>query len=456
MAFLQSPVTALEQDLPPEAKQLALTILQAALQAVNPGHALKRALQLQGGDILHLGSARYDLAAYENIYVIGAGKASAAMAEALEGLLGERISGGCINVKDGYTAPTRIVQIHEAGHPVPDERSVEGTQQIAAIARSAGARDLVFCLLSGGGSALMTLPVEGITLEDMGQLTNQLLRSGATINEINAVRKHLSQIKGGRLSQHAAPAQVISLILSDVIGDPLDVIASGPTSPDSTTFEQALAVLRKHDLLQQVPAAIVGHLQHGIEGSIPETPKAGDEVFERTHNAVIASNERAAQAALDTSRELGMNGLLLSTYVDGEAREVGRVFGAIAREMATSGRPVPRPGCVVAGGETTVTVRGNGLGGRNQELALAAAPSIDGLHNVAVIGLGTDGTDGPTDAAGAIVTGQTLSRAAKNQRSLQAALMDNDAYRFFAALGDLIITGPTNTNVNDLVFVFAF
>jgi glycerate 2-kinase len=453
--FLSSPVRAFEQDLPPAAEQKALAILEAALEAVNPIRAVKRVLQLTG-DTLHVGSVSYNLAAYQHIYVLGAGKASAAMAQALEDILGDRITAGWVNVKDGYSAPTRRIAIHEAGHPVPDVRSVAGSEQIASYAQAAGPHDLVFCLFSGGGSALMTLPVEGITLTDIGQLTQALLRCGASINEINAIRKHLSQLKGGRLSQLAQPAQVISLILSDVIGSPLDVIASGPTSPDLTTFAHATAVLRKYRLLEQMPPAVAQHLKCGVEGLVADTPKPGDKAFERTQNVIVASNEHAAQAALDKVRQLGMNGLLLSTYVEGEAREVGKVFGAIVRQIAISGHPIPRPACIVAGGETTVTVRGSGTGGRNQELALAAAPHIAGLDDVAVIGFGTDGTDGPTDAAGGVVTGHTLKRSVEKGQSIQAALLDNDACHFFQVLGDLLITGPTNTNVNDLILAFAF
>ena len=302
----------------------------------------------------------------------------------------------------------------------------------------------------------MTLPVEGITLDDITSLTQALLRSGATINEINAIRKHLSQLKGGHLSRLAHPAQVISLIVSDVIGNPLDVIASGPTSPDPTTFAQAYAVLKNYDLLQDVPPAIVHHLKQGMEGHIPETPKIDDEAFRRTQNVIIASNEQAAQAALEKARQFGLNTLLLSTFVQGEAREVAQVFAAIAKEIAHSGQPVPRPACIVAGGETTVTVRGHGLGGRNQELALAAAPLIAGLDNIAVIALGTDGTDGPTDAAGAVSTGRTIERAVEKGLQVADYLANNDAYHFFQVLGDLIITGPTNTNVNDLIFIFTF
>jgi hydroxypyruvate reductase len=378
------------------------------------------------------------------------------MALALEGILGHRLTAGWINVKDGYTTPTRTVTIHEAGHPLPDDRAVAGSHEIASLVRQAGPRDLVFCLISGGGSALMTLPVEGINLQDMERLTQLLLRSGATINEINAIRKHLSQLKGGQLALLAQPAQVISLILSDVIGSPLDVIASGPTSPDPTTFTQAHEVLRKYDLMGEMSDNIVRRLEAGVQGRVPETAKADDEAFQRTWNLIVGSNEHAAQAALERASELNFNTLLLSTFVEGEAREVAKVMAAIAKEIARSGQPTPRPACIVAGGETTVTVRGQGLGGRNQELALAATPFITGLHDVVVIALGTDGTDGPTDAAGAVATGGTAQRAAQGGLSIDQHLADNDAYHFFQALGDLLITGPTNTNVNDLIFVFAF
>jgi hydroxypyruvate reductase len=455
MPLLRSPIAAFELDLPPTAGEAALAIMEAALLAVNPAEAVRRNLDLQDGE-LRIGAQSYDLADYDDIYVVGAGKASAPMAVALEGVLGRRITAGWINVKDGYTAPTRTVTIHEAGHPLPDERAVAGSQEIAALASKAGPRDLVFCLISGGGSALMTLLVEGITLQDMESLTQALLRSGATINEINAIRKHLSQLKGGQLARLAHPAQVVALILSDVIGDPLDVIASGPTSPDPTTFAQAYGLLRKHDLLDGVPPSIVRHLERGVQGQVQETVKADDEAFDRVHNLVVASNERAAQAALSKANQLGFHSMLLSTFVEGEAREVARVVAAIAKEIERSGRPAPRPACIVAGGETTVTVRGQGQGGRNQELALATAPCVAGLQDVAVIALGTDGTDGPTDAAGAVTTGATAQRATQRGLSVDQHLADNDAYHFYQALGDLIVTGPTNTNVNDLIFIFAF
>jgi hydroxypyruvate reductase len=302
----------------------------------------------------------------------------------------------------------------------------------------------------------MALPVPGVTLEDLELLTQSLLRCGATINEINAIRKHLSQVKGGQLARLAQPAQVISLIVSDVIGNPLDVIASGPTCPDTTTYADAYAVLERYHLVETLPAAVVQHLKLGTRGEWPETAKADDKAFQRTQNLIIASNEHAALAGMARARQFGFSTMLLSTFVEGEAREVAKVMAAIAREMDRSGQPLPRPACVVAGGETTVTVRGTGLGGRNQEMALAAAPFLNGLENVALVALGTDGTDGPTNAAGAIATGRTAQRASNRSLSILRHLDENDSYHFFQALGDLIVTGPTNTNVNDLIFVFAF
>jgi len=435
-----------------ERRERALAVLSAALEAVDPANAIRRHVSLSD-DTLRIGQRTYDLRRYRHIYVVGGGKASGSMAQAVEEILGRRVTAGLVNVKYGYGAETHVLRISEAGHPIPDAAGMAGAKRMVELARQATEEDLVLCLVSGGGSALMTLPVEGITLADMKSLTDALLRCGATINEINAVRKHLSQIKGGNLARLAYPAEIVSLILSDVVGNPLDVIASGPTVPDSSTFADAYAVIEKYDLLEEVPRAIVERLRRGKEGLIPETPKEGDEVFTRTYNLIIASNEVAAEAALAKAEELGFHPLLLSTFVEGEAREVAKVFAAIAKEILHSGRPVPRPACVVAGGETTVTVRGSGLGGRNQEMALSVALEIAGLEDVMIIPLATDGTDGPTDAAGA---GSTLRRAQEAGLSATQYLADNDSYHFFQQLGDLLISGPTNTNVNDLAFIFVF
>ncbi len=441
--------------LPPGSRGQVEEIARAALAAADPRAAVQRSLRLEG-DVLWVCGRAYSLSEYQRVYVVGAGKASAAMAAAVEQVLGNRITGGWVNVKDGYVVSTSAVTIHEAGHPLPDERSVVGSRQIVGLVDQATERDLILCLISGGGSALMTLPVESITLADMSALTGSLLRSGATINEMNAVRKHLEQLKGGQLARLASPATVIALILSDVIGSPLDVIASGPTSPDESTYVDALSVLRKYDLIATAPPSIVRHLERGAAGKVAETPKRGDRAFERVQNWIIASNEQAAEAAVAKARELGLHALLLSTFVEGEAREVARVLAGILREIDHSGRPLARPACLVAGGETTVTVRGSGLGGRNQELALAAVVPLAGLSNVALLSLGTDGSDGPTDAAGAMTTGLTASRAATRELEPRAFLANNDAYHFFESLRDLIKTGPTNTNVNDLVLLFAW
>jgi glycerate 2-kinase len=436
-------------------RERILPILSASLQAVDPIAAVKRHMSLDG-DLLRIGERTYDLSQYRNIYVIGGGKASGAMAKAVEEVLGRHLTGGVINTKYGYLSDTKVVKINEAGHPIPDAEGMAGAAQMLNLATKASKGDLVICLISGGGSALMTMPVEGITLQDMEALTGALLRCGATINEINTIRKHLSQIKGGNLSRAAYPAQVVSLILSDVVGNPLDVIASGPTAPDSSTFAQAYGILDRYQLLDQLPLSITQHLRKGKEKQVPETPKKDDPLFANTYNLIIASNEIAADAAMEAAVTAGFHTILLSTYVEGEAREVARVFSAIAKEILYYSRPVPRPACIIAGGETTVTIRGEGLGGRNQELALAAAIQLEGLDEAMVVALATDGTDGPTDAAGAIADGSTMRRARAKKMLARDYLANNDSYHFFEQLGDLLITGPTNTNVNDLTFVFVF
>lgn len=438
-----------------ERRERVLPILSAALEAVDPINAVKRHMSLEDNE-LHIGHRVYDLNKYRNIYVIGGGKAGGSMAKATEEILGHHVTAGLINTKYGHRADTKTVRINEAGHPIPDAAGMRGASQMVDIAADATEGDLVICLISGGGSALMTLPVEGISLADMEALTSALLRCGAAINEINSIRKHLSQIKGGNLSRLAYPAEVVSLILSDVVGSPLDVIASGPTVPDSSSFAQAHGIVERYGLLDELPSSIVQHLSQGKEGTIPETPKEGDAVFSKTYNLVIASNEVAARAAIAKAKNLGFDTLLLSTFVEGEAREVAQAFSAIAKEIVHSGQPVPPPACVVAGGETTVTIRGEGKGGRNQELALAAAIQIEGLDEALIVALATDGTDGPTDAAGAIADGSTLRRAGAKGLSAREHLANNDSYHFFEPLGDLIITGPTNTNVNDLTFVLVF
>lgn len=437
-------------------------VLAAALAAADPAEAVRRALKTDGDDLL-LAGERLPLRRFRRVRVIGAGKASQAMTRGLLDVLGERIDGGAIITKHLETGeqglPARAqgsVRVLPGGHPVPSEDSAASTRALVDLLAGSREDDLIFCLISGGGSALMTLPYEGISLEDMQALTRLMLASGADITEINTLRKHLDQVKGGGLARLAAPARLVTLILSDVIGSPLDVIASGPTVADSSTYEQALGILRKYGITEQAPRAIVEHLQRGLRGGIAETVKPGDPALARVTNHLVASNPLAAGAALAQAEREGFHTLLLTTYLQGEAAQVGAALAGILKQVDDDGRPLPRPCCIVAGGETTVTLRGSGLGGRNQELALGAAFLLTGLPDVALVALATDGEDGPTDAAGALVTGETIAQARAQGLDPLAYLQNNDSYHFFAAIDGLLTPGPTGTNVNDLTFLFAF
>jgi glycerate-2-kinase len=438
-----------ETRLDRRARELALGSLEAALNAVDPKQIIKSKVVLSNS-VLKVDAYSFDLRRFKNIYVIGGGKASGSMAEALEQVLSSHITSGLVNVLHGSKNKTNIIKLHGANHPVPDEAGVEGARKMLEIVEGATADDLVICLISGGGSSLMPLPRGDISLTDKRQITDALLKSGATINEINTVRKHISDFKGGWLAKKAYPATVLNLILSDVMGDPLDFIASGPTVPDSTTFSDATGVLRKHNLWADAPSSITKVLSDGEKGLIPETPKAGDEAFKKVYNVVVGNNRFASQAACEYLKSGGLKTLLLTATLEGEARQVGIVSASIAREVSVSGNPVHKPAGIVAGGETTVTVIGKGKGGRNQEIALAAAMKLGGLEGVVVTSLTTDGVDGPTDAAGAIADGKTLARAKKTSLAPEKFLAENDSYHFFYKLGDLIFTGPTGTNVNDV------
>ncbi|MGE5138915.1 MAG: glycerate kinase type-2 family protein [Rudaea sp.] len=425
----------------------ALRIYRAGLAAADPRAAVLRSLRVEGNQ-LRAGRAAHDLSR-GRVVVVGAGKAGAPMAAAVEEVLGDRIAAGSVTVKYGHSGPTNKIRIEEAGHPLPDESGLRATADSLRLLEGLSEDDLVLCLISGGGSALFELLVPGVTLNDLRGLTTSLLRSGANIGEINTLRKHISQVKGGQLARAAAPAQVISLILSDVFGSPLDVIASGPTAPDTSRFADAWAIVEKYGLQHSLPRSILDHLEKGVRGEIPDTPKPGDPLFDHVTNIVIADNTVACHAAERAARELGYAVTLLSTDVEGEAREVGADLAGRARERSASAGPPPA--CLIAGGEPTVTIRGEGKGGRSQELALAATFGLAGLDRAVLLAAGTDGTDGPTDAAGAIVDGTTLRRAEMLGLDARVALEANDSYHFFEALGDLVITGPTNTNVNDLM-----
>lgn len=427
----------------------AVSIFDAGVKAADPENAVKRHLGLEDG-VLVVNGRRYELQGFDNIYVIGAGKAAAPMARAVEDILGDRITAGIINVKHGHTAALKKIKINEASHPVPDEAGLEGARDIAGLLGKTGERDLVIFLISGGGSALLPLPSEGLTLGDKRELTERMLESGATIHEINVLRKHVSQVKGGRLARLARPSALISLILSDVIGDDLDSIASGPTVPDRSTFGDCVEIIGKYGLRGKLPAGVAGYIERGVKGGEEETPKPGDPAFRRTENVIVGSNIEAARAAKEKASALGYHSLILSTSIGGETSGAAGLHAALAREVVSSGNPVEAPACIISGGETTVAVRGKGTGGRNQEFALAAAMDIEGLENVLVLSGGTDGTDGPTDAAGAVADGSTVERARKLGLDAARHLAENDSYNFFKPLGDLLVTGPTNTNVMDL------
>lgn len=442
------------------ARQTLLEIYNAALAAVDPYRAVLNAVELKNGCLLVSGK-EYGLAAYERVIVIGAGKATARMALAIEELLGTRISAGIVIVKEGHKASLRHVEQIEAAHPVPNEAGAAGTQrvlQLLQLLHAADERTLVICLLSGGASALLVAPAGGVTLQDKQQVTELLLNAGASIAELNAVRKHLSAVKGGRLAQAAWPAHLLTLLLSDVIGDRLDVIASGPTAADESSFAAAWTVLAKYGLQDRIPPHAREHLQRGMAGLEGETVKAGDQYLDRTHNVIVGGIGLALSAAAEEARRQGWATQMLSAELQGEARNAAKFLARRARDtLAEMGAAERR--CLLCGGETTVTVQGTGKGGRNQELALAFALEIDGLAGVTLLSAGTDGTDGPTEAAGAFVDGETASRARRLNIDAAGYLANNDSYSFFRQLdaashGDSqLVTGPTGTNVMDIQIV---
>lgn len=435
-------------------KTMAKAIFSKAVSAVDPSHRLKDMIRIEKDRLLikteEDSGKVFHLDAFKKIFLIGTGKASASMAQAIEKIFGDRITKGVIAAKYGHVLPLQRTEIIEAGHPIPDQKGFGGAKKIQSLLKESGPGDLVIFLLSGGGSALLPLPAEGITLEEKQQVTQFLLDCGADIREINTIRKHISQIKGGWLARWAFPSTVIGLILSDVVGDPLDVIGSGPTVADISTFEEAWDILKKYDLIGRIPSSIRNHLLRGKEGKVEETPKPGEKTFEKVHNYLIGSNLLALRAAEKEASSLGLNTLILSSSIVGDTREAARFHAAIAKEVISTGNPIPRPACIISGGETTVTVKGHGLGGRNQEFALAGALEISGLEKVVLLSGGTDGTDGPTDASGALADHTTVSRARAAGLDPKAHLENNDAYPFFQRLGDLLITGPTHTNVMDV------
>jgi glycerate 2-kinase len=427
----------------------AREIFAEGVKSVDPFAAVFRTLEFDK-DCLVVGDRIYPLAEIRNLYVCGCGKAAAPMAQAAEKTLGGRISAGVVVTKYGHRLPLDRIKIVEAGHPIPDQAGLGGAREILDLARASGDRDLFLFMISGGGSALLPVPADGLTLGDKKVTTTALLKSGATIQEVNAVRKHISKIKGGRLAQAAAPARVMALILSDVVDDALDAIASGPTVPDDSTFTDCLEIFRRYDLNRQVPSAVVEFLRSGVQGRVAETPKKSEAVFQNTQNIIIGSNTRALTAAQRRAEALGYHARILTRAMTGESRDVAKSHSALLKEIVRKGEPATLPACLLSGGETTVTVRGDGMGGRNQEFCLAAAMEVEGMNRVVILSGGTDGTDGPTDAAGGLVDGSTVVRG--RAKSLDAAefLTRNDSYNFLRATGDLLFSGPTLTNVMDL------
>lgn len=420
------------------AHDVLLACLEAGIEAADPQRVIEERISVADGR-LHVDGSTYDLYPYREIIVLGGGNAAAHVARALEDVLGDRLDGGLVVTDD--PVDTERVTVLPGDHPVPSQRGVDSTRKLLDSAAAAGEETLVLGVITGGGSALMPAPAEDISLADLEDTTEQLLHSGATIHEINAVRKHLSRLKGGQLAAALAPATTVGLVLSDVVGNDLDVIASGPLVPDTSTFADALAVLDRFDL--GVSTAVRERLESGVDGTIPETPKPGDPAFERVTTHVIADGLTALDAASEVAAERGYDPLILSSRIEGEAREVGTVHAGIANEALASGQPVEPPAILLSGGETTVSVEGSGSGGPNHEFAVAAALGLDGDSVVA--GVDSDGIDGASDAAGAI-----LDREAIDVHEARRALDENDTGSYLAARDAQIVTGPTGTNVNDL------
>ena len=434
-------------------RDCARQIWEAALDAANPATCINKTLRVNG-NVLSIGDKQFTIEG--KLIVVGAGKAASRMAQVVEETLGERITDGLVVTKYEHGLPLRRIRQVEAGHPIPDAAGVNAVREMRELLRGLKPEDIVLCLISGGGSALWPAPAEGITLEQKQEVTSLLLRAGATILELNAVRKHLSAVKGGQLAAWAAPARIATLIMSDVIGDPLDFIASGPTAPDTTSFGEALAIVQKYGVT--IPAAVTERLQAGAQGRIPDTPKPGDPLFRNVENLIIANNRLLVDAAATKARALGFGIVILGTEFQGEARDVAGFFAAIAREIASTGNPGKPPVCVLAAGETTVTVRGKGAGGRNQEMALAWAIAMASRPigiPCCFASVATDGSDGPTNAAGGVVDPTTVQRALELGLAPQRFLANNDSWNFLQGTGDLIVTGPTQTNLMDLQILLA-
>lgn len=429
--------------------EVAKSIFYAGLGAVDAYRAVARYVREDQGR-LRIGEKSYPLDNFSRIFIVGLGKAGLAMAKAVEDVLGDRISGGIVVVKYGHGGKLRRDKVRESSHPIPDEKGLKAAEEVISLLNRTGEDTLVICLISGGGSALLPAPIEGVRLEEKQKVTRLLLDCGASIDEINTIRKHLSRIKGGQLARLAYPSHLHSLILSDVVGDRLDTIASGPTVPDGTSFEECWKIIKRYNLEPLLPPSVTTYFRKGLKGEAQETPKAGDTIFEKVNNLIVGSNMLALKAAREKAEKLGYPSFILSSFVQGDTTEAAGFHVALAKEIISSGNPVPPPCCILSGGETTVKVKGKGVGGRCQEFALAACIQMRGMQNLLMLSAGTDGTDGPTDAAGAFSSGSTWTEAKNMDISPEKFLENNDSYSFFKRVGGLFFTGPTNTNVMDL------
>jgi len=429
----------------------AISLFYAGIEAVSPDNLIPNNMLVEKNILtisdINGASKLFDLKNYNRITVIGAGKASTSMAYEVEKILDDKIDEGFVVTKYHFRSKLKRIQVFEASHPFPDKDGIDASKKIIEICKNAKENDLIINLISGGASSLLPLPADDITLEDKIKTTELLLIAGATIHELNTVRKHISAIKGGQLAKYVYPATIINLIISDVIGDQLDVIGSGITAPDPTTFEDSWNVVIKYKLENKIPDSVKNHLLDGIEGKAPETPKPGNPIFNNMYNLIIANNELALSAIKNAARERGYNAKIISSTLEGEAKDAGKFIAQIAKEYPLSDE---KPVCLIFGGETIVTVKGNGKGGRNQELCLSTAIEIDGIKNITFLSGGTDGIDGQTEAAGAICSGQTIEKAKELGFDALKFLNNNDSYNFFNNLEDLIITGPTKTNVMDI------
>ena len=431
-------------------RQVAIDLINTAIESSQPDLTLKENVSLNQNTLM-LGSISIDLSKIRNLYVVGFGKASYTMARSIEEILDDRITEGIVSTKFGYGGKLKKIKVIEAGHPIPSEEGLKAAKEIVTIAKKSKRNDLIILLVSGGGSALAPLPPDTISLSDKQKINNLLLSSGANIEEINAVRKHISLIKGGRFAEIAYPARVIGLIVSDVVGDRLDTISSGPSVPDNTTFEDAFGVLKKYNIIDKVPSTVISHIRKGIKGDIPETPKKGSKYFSRVNNIILINNMTALKSIERKARSLGFNTLILSSEIEGESIEVGKVMAGIAKETVKSGFPIPTPCVIISGGETTVTLdHSSGMGGPNQECAVGFATKMPSYLNVVFTAIDSDGTDGPTNYAGGIVDTESKKIWINKNIALDKLINDHNTSSILKSSNDIIITGSTGTNVNDI------